>query len=47
MSGLQAKARALACSPDTKANREGNDKCGNQHHSRKLLMMGIVVPETC
>jgi len=21
--------------------------CGNQHHSRELLMMGIVVPETC
>ena len=43
---LQAKARALACSPDTTANRELNDQCGNQHHSRKLLMMGIVMPET-
>jgi len=21
--------------------------CGNQHHSRELLMMGIVMPETC
>jgi len=29
------------------ANQERNDKCGNQHHSRELLMMGIVVPETC
>ena len=28
-------------------NQERNDQCGNQHHSRKLLMMGIVVPETC
>ena len=29
------------------ANREQNDQCGNQHFSRELLMMGIVVPETC
>jgi hypothetical protein len=29
------------------ANQEGNDQCGNQHYSRELLMMGIVVPETC
>ena len=24
----------------------GNDQCGNQHYSRELLMMGIVVPKT-
>ena len=29
------------------SNQERNDQCGNQHHSRELLMMGIVVPETC
>jgi len=29
------------------ANQERNDKCGNQHYSRELLMMDIVVPETC
>jgi len=29
------------------ANQEQNDQCGNQHYSRKLLMMGTVVPETC
>jgi len=29
------------------ANQERNDQCGNQHHSRDLLMMNIVVPETC
>jgi len=29
------------------ASLERNDQCGNQHHSRELLMMGIVVPETC
>jgi len=29
------------------ANQEQNDQCGHQHHSRELLMMGIVVPETC
>jgi hypothetical protein len=28
------------------ANQELNDQCGNQHYSRELLMMGIVVPET-
>jgi len=27
------------------ANQELNDQYGNQHHSRELLMMGIVVPE--
>jgi len=29
------------------ANKERNDQCGNQHHSRELLMMGIAIPETC
>jgi len=29
------------------ANQELNDQRGNQHHSRELLMMGIVMPETC
>jgi len=29
------------------ANQERNDQRGNQHHSRELLMMGIVMPETC
>jgi len=29
------------------ANQERYDQCGNQHYSRELLMMGIVVPETC
>jgi len=28
-------------------NQERNAQCGNQHYSRELLMMGIVVPETC
>ena len=28
-------------------NQERNDQCGNQHHSRELLMMGIVMPEIC
>ena len=27
-------------------NQERNDQCGNQHYSRELLMLGIVVPET-
>jgi len=29
------------------ANQERNDQCGNQHYSHELLMMDIVVPETC
>jgi len=29
------------------ANQERNDQCGNQHHSHELLMMDIVMPETC
>jgi hypothetical protein len=29
------------------ANQERKDQCGNQHYSRELLMMGIVVLETC
>jgi len=29
------------------SNQERNDQCGNQHYSRELLMMGMVVPETC
>jgi len=29
------------------ANQERNDQYGNQHYSRELLMMDIVVPETC
>jgi len=28
-------------------NEERNDQCGNEHYSRELLMMSIVVPETC
>ena len=29
------------------ANQERNGQSGNQHHSRELLMMGVVMPETC
>ena len=29
------------------ANQERDDQCGNQHYSRELLMMDIVVSETC
>ena len=29
------------------ANQERYDQRGNQHHSRELLMMGIVMSETC
>ena len=39
VSGLQA-SRAIA-------TQERGDQCGNQHYNRELLMMSIVVPETC
>jgi len=29
------------------ATQERDDQCGKQHYSSELLMMGIVVPETC
>jgi len=29
------------------ASQERDDQCGNQHYSRELLMMVIVLPETC
>jgi len=29
------------------ANQKRNDQCGNQQHIHELLMMGLVVPETC
>ena len=29
------------------ATQEPDGPCGNQHYSNELLMMGIVVPETC
>jgi len=29
------------------ANQERNNQCGNQQHSRELLMMGIVMSGTC
>jgi len=39
--------RVVGLSLQPTANEERNDQCGNQHHSRELLMMGIVMPETC
>ena len=29
------------------AKQKRNDQCGNQHYGRELLLMDIVVPETC
>ena len=29
------------------ATREPDNLCGNQRYRRELLMMGIMVPETC
>ena len=44
-SGHYSSLTAPNLQPTT--NQERNDQCGNQHHSHELLMMGIVVPETC
>jgi len=55
VSGLQAKVQVVL-EPATcltkphlqhTVNQERHDQCGNQHPSRELLMMGIVMLETC
>jgi len=33
--------------PQPTGSQELKDQCGNQHYSREVLMMGIVVPEVC
>jgi len=47
--GLQLGHYSSLTAPNLRhtANQERKDQCGNQHHSRELLMMGIVKPETC
>jgi len=49
VSGLQPGHYSSLTAPNLQhtANQERNDQCGNQHHSCELLMIGIVVPETC
>jgi hypothetical protein len=58
VAGLQAKELCFNLQPGHQsslsapnlqptANQERNDQCSNQNYSRELLMMGIVVPETC
>ena len=50
MSGLQAMGHLsslLARNFQPTATQEPDGPCGNQHYSRELLMMGIIVPETC
>jgi len=48
LSSVRAAAYSLTA-PNLQhtANQERNDQCGNQQYSRELLMMGIVMPETC
>jgi len=45
--GLQPGHYSSLTAPNLQptANQERYDQCGNQHHSRELLMMGIVMPE--
>ena len=49
VSGLQPGHHSSLTTPNLQhtANQERNDQCGNKHHSREILMVGIVVPETC
>ena len=49
---LQPSVRTLihpACTFNSQptATREPDVLCGNQRHRRELLMIGIMVPETC
>ena len=45
---LQSRHNSSIPAPNLQhtVNQERNDQCDNQHYSRELLMMGIVVPET-
>ena len=47
VSGLQPGHCSSLTAPNFQptVNQERKDQCGNQHYSRELLMMGIVVPE--
>ena len=49
LSGLQAGQYSSlpATNFHLTANQERNDECDNQHYSRELMMMGIVMPEKC
>jgi len=50
VSGPKAVTRVTAClhlSLHPAATRETDGLCGNQHYRRELLIMGIMVPETC
>jgi len=46
-SSVQAACYSLQPNFQPTATQKRVDRCGNQHYSRELLMMGIVVPETC
>jgi len=45
--GWSSVRAAGYCPLQPTGNQERDDQCGNQHYSRELLMMGVVVPETC
>ena len=46
---LQPGHHSSLPTPNTQptAIQERDDQCGNQHYSRGLLMVGILLPETC
>ena len=45
-SGARDYSKLTAPNLQPTANQERNDQCGNQQHSRELLMIGLVMPET-
>jgi len=47
--GLQPGHHSSLTAPNLQhtAKQERYDQCSNQHHSRELMMMGLVMPETC
>jgi len=49
VSRLQPRHYSSQTAPNLQhtANEERNDQCGNQDYGRELLMIDIVVPETC
>jgi len=46
-SGAGHYSSLIATNLQPTAYQERNNQCGKQQYSRELLMMGIVVPETC
>jgi len=40
-------SRLTAPNSQPTPTQERDNQCGNQHYSRELLKMGLLMPETC